>query len=141
MRVGALGLTGLIAILVGAPPATASVPLAPPVADKVRDDQWQLSALGAEAAWRISTGAGVTVAVIDSGVDATHPDLAGQVLGGLDLVDVGGDGYDDEVGHGTTVAALIAGRGDDARGVVGLAPGAKILPVRVLNALNRYGDD
>jgi type VII secretion-associated serine protease mycosin len=141
MRVGALSLTGLIAMLIGAPPAAASVPLAPPVADKVRDEQWQLAALHAEAAWRISTGAGVTVAVIDSGVDATHSDLTGQVLSGLDLVDGRGVGFDDEVGHGTTVAALIAGRGDDARGVVGLAPGATILPVRVLDARNLYEDD
>jgi type VII secretion-associated serine protease mycosin len=67
-------------------------------------------------------------------------DLRGQVLHGLDLVDAGGDGDTDLVGHGTTVSAIIAGRGDDDAGVVGIAPKAKILPVRVLDRENRYDD-
>ncbi|MFI7576180.1 type VII secretion-associated serine protease mycosin [Micromonospora sp. NPDC049497] len=108
--------------------------------DQVRDEQWQLDELRAETAWRTSTGRGVVVAVIDSGVDADHPDLAGQVLPGVDLVTPDGDTAGDPVGHGTTVAGLIAGRNDDERGVVGLAPDARILPVRVLDAENRYDD-
>ncbi|GIF58089.1 hypothetical protein Air01nite_41840 [Asanoa iriomotensis] len=120
----------------GAMPAT--LPIA---ADSVRDEQWQLAELRARTAWRYSTGAGVVVAVIDSGVDASHEDLAGQVLPGKDLVKPeGGDGHTDPVGHGTTVAGLIAGRADDNNGVMGLAPNAKILPVRVLDADNRYDD-
>lgn len=102
-------------------------------------DQWQITMLGAHKAWSISTGKGVTVAVIDSGV-AAHPDLAGRVLPGIDLVSGSGDGSDDEVGHGTTVAGLIAGSSADGLGVVGLAPDASILPVRVLNAKNKYND-
>ncbi|WSA06764.1 S8 family serine peptidase [Micromonospora sp. NBC_01813] len=127
--------------------------------DPIRDDQWQLRELAATTAWQHSTGDGVTVAVIDSGVDATHVDLAGQVLPGIDFVEgdpdgdhaddgVGdddgeggtGDGRSDPVGHGTTVAGLIAGRGDDDSGVLGLAPDAKILPIRVLDEDNRYDD-
>ena len=109
--------------------------------DQVRDEQWQLNELRATHAWRHSTGDGVTVAVVDSGVDAGHPDLTGQVLPGIDLVATGGgDGRTDPVGHGTTVAGLIAGRSDDDIGVMGLAPHAKILPVRVLDAENRYDD-
>nr|WP_239120998.1 type VII secretion-associated serine protease mycosin [Catellatospora chokoriensis] len=103
------------------------------------DDQWQLATLRATRAWQLSDGAGVTVAVVDSGV-GDHADLNGQVLSGLDLVDNSGTGRDDPVGHGTTVAALIAGRADDGRGVVGLAPKAKILPVRVLDEDNKYDD-
>ncbi|MDG4794376.1 type VII secretion-associated serine protease mycosin [Micromonospora sp. WMMD1082] len=109
-------------------------------ADQVRDEQWQLDKLGAQIAWRTSTGRGVVVAVIDSGVDGSHPDLAGQVLPGLDLVATDGAAEPDPVGHGTTVAGLIAGRNDDRQGVVGLAPDARILPVRVLDAENRYDD-
>ncbi|MGC4895086.1 type VII secretion-associated serine protease mycosin [Micromonospora sp. DT31] len=109
-------------------------------ADQVRDGQWQVEKLRATTAWRTSTGRGVVVAVIDSGVDGSHPDLAGQVLPGLDLVTPDGTDGPDPVGHGTTVAGLIAGRADDNRGVVGLAPDAKILPVRVLDARNRYDD-
>lgn len=105
--------------------------------DSVRSQQWQLDMLHATEAWRYSTGAGVIVAVVDSGVSANHPDLAGQVLPGLDLVREG-DGTVDEAGHGTTVAALIAGRKDDREGVTGLAPDAKVLPIRVLDAKNEY---
>ena len=112
----------------------------PAFADRVRNEQWQLTALGAKTAWQYATGANVVVAVLDSGVDATHPDLAGQVLPGADFVDGSTDGRTDPVGHGTTVAALIAGRTDDGTGVAGLAPKAKILPVRVLDAQNRYHD-
>ncbi|MFE9954946.1 type VII secretion-associated serine protease mycosin [Micromonospora sp. NPDC005299] len=107
--------------------------------DPARDGQWQLAKLQAQTAWQTSTGRGVIVAVVDSGVDASHPDLAGQVLSGVDLVSGGVDGPD-PVGHGTTVAGLIAGRRDDDRGAVGLAPDAKILPVRVLDQENRYDD-
>lgn len=110
-------------------------------ADQVRADQWHLQRLGAAAAWHYATGAGVIVAVIDSGVDATHPDLMGQVLPGLDLVAGSAtDGRVDRVGHGTTVASFIAGRADDPNGVLGLAPRAKILPVRVLDDANTYED-
>jgi type VII secretion-associated serine protease mycosin len=127
-------------------PAAAAVRQAVPAAgprertDPIRDGQWQLDVLHAKTAWRYSSGAGVIVAVIDSGVDGTHPDLAGQVLPGVDLVTGVGDGQHDPVGHGTTVAGLIAGRSDDRRGVVGLAPAARILPVRVLDDHNQYDD-
>jgi type VII secretion-associated serine protease mycosin len=112
----------------------------PGVGDLVRAEQWHLKTLDVADAWNYANGAGVTVAVIDSGVDSDHVDLAGQVLPGLDLVDPSGDGDTDLVGHGTTVAAIIAGRSDDSSGVVGIAPKAKILPVRVLDQENRYDD-
>jgi len=131
------GSRGLVAVAVlaalvglGAPPAAA---------DWVRNDQWQTRTLDFRDAWKLSAGDGVTVAVIDSGVDGTHPDLAGQVLSGIDLVE-GGNGWTDPVGHGTAVAGLLAGRNDDGSGVVGLAPKAKILPVRVLDKANKYDD-
>lgn len=112
----------------------------PWIGDSVRAEQWHLKTLNVAGAWTYSSGGGVTVAVIDSGVDADHVDLRGQVLPGLDLVDRGGDGDTDLVGHGTTVSAIIAGRGDDDAGVVGIAPKAKILPVRVLDRENKYDD-
>jgi type VII secretion-associated serine protease mycosin len=146
-RLAAAGTLTAVAVgvaLTGGPAPTAAVAVTgragPVLADQIRDDQWQLRELNAEAAWRTSTGRGVTVAVIDSGVDGTHPDLVGQVLPGTDLVRSGGDGQYDPVGHGTTVAGLIAGRRDDADGVEGLAPDARILPVRVLDEENRYDD-
>ncbi|MEV6588080.1 S8 family serine peptidase [Streptomyces acidicola] len=107
-----------------------SAPLAS--ADQVRDAQWPLSVYDAEKVWKTSQGEGVTVAVIDSGVDASHPDLTGQVLPGKDFTSAGNPHKDDD-GHGTGMASLIAGHGhgvNNSSGVMGLAPKAKILPVR-----------
>nr|WP_242438992.1 type VII secretion-associated serine protease mycosin [Streptomyces sp. CB00455] len=111
-----------------APPAAA--------ADTVRDRQWGLTALRAEEAWGTTRGDGVTVAVLDTGVDASHPDLAGQVLDGTDLIGTGaGRGDRAWARHGTAMAGIIAGHGHGAgrgQGVLGIAPGARILPVRVI---------
>ncbi|MFF5763547.1 type VII secretion-associated serine protease mycosin [Streptomyces tanashiensis] len=107
---------------------------APAHAENFRAQQWHLDAMGAEEIWQLSTGKGVTVAVIDSGVDKSNPDLRGQVLEGKDLAtDESGDQFTDYTGHGTGMAGLIAGTGDrdGGTGAFGLAPGAKILPIRV----------
>ncbi|GAB7041589.1 hypothetical protein JCM9533A_54390 [Catenuloplanes niger JCM 9533] len=143
-RLAATVLVGAATALPAGAPALAGPGLAAvaPLAvtgDEVRDEQWSLTELGMAEAWQRSTGAGVTVAVIDSGVDDTHVDLTGRVLSGFDLVSTAGDGTDDPVGHGTTVASLIAGVPDDA-GIVGMAPDARILPIRVLDKQNRYDD-
>jgi type VII secretion-associated serine protease mycosin len=108
--------------------------------DPIRVGQWHTTMLDAQKAWQYSTGAGVIVAVIDSGVSASHPDLRGHVLPGADYVHEGGEGTSDDAGHGTSVAALIAGSRDDGQGVIGLAPDARILPVRVLDSANQYRD-
>lgn len=79
----------------------------------------------------LATGAGVTVAVIDSGVDRRHPQLRGRVLDGADFLDPGGDGTRDCAGHGTGVASIIAAGEDAGVAFRGLAPGVRILPVRV----------
>ncbi|MEU6216771.1 type VII secretion-associated serine protease mycosin [Streptomyces sp. NPDC047022] len=104
-------------------------------ADGTRSQQWFLDAMHAEEMWRTSTGRGVTVAVIDSGVDWNNPDLKGQVLKGKDLAPAsrGGDEHTDFEGHGTGMAGLIAGTGayGGGKGAFGLAPGTKILPVRL----------
>lgn len=79
----------------------------------------------------LATGSGVTVAVIDSGVDDKHAQLSGQVAKGADFLFSGGTGRRDCVGHGTQVASIIAARKVDRVGFRGLAPGARILPVRI----------
>lgn len=101
--------------------------------DTLRDRQWGLSRLQAEKVWRKSTGKEVVVAVVDSGVSRHHPDLVGQVLKGHDFV-ADDDAPDDNNGHGTHVAGIIAATADNKRGMAGLASSAKILPVRVLDA-------
>ncbi|WP_051819584.1 type VII secretion-associated serine protease mycosin [Streptomyces sp. NRRL S-920] len=111
-----------------------SVAAAPSHADDtVRSRQWHLDAMHADEMWKTSTGRGVTVAVIDSGVDRTIADLRGQVLDGKDFSGLPGDEHTDRANHGTGMAALIAGTGarGEAAGSYGLAPEAKILPIRM----------
>jgi type VII secretion-associated serine protease mycosin len=130
--VGAGALTG--ALLLGTAP-TAS-------ADKIRDGQWALKAFAAQEIWQHTTGKGVVVAVVDTGVDASHPDLKGDVLPGKDFTVEGGSAHEDLEGHGTGMASLIAGHGHGAggdSGVKGLAPGSEILPIRVQHHVGDEG--
>ncbi|MFJ8074660.1 type VII secretion-associated serine protease mycosin [Streptomyces sp. NPDC096176] len=106
----------------------------PAHAESVRSQQWHLDAMGAEEIWQISTGKGVKVAVIDSGVDATNGDLRGQVLKGKNLASgERGDERTDPDGHGTGMAGIIAGTGESGGGdgAFGLAPDVKIVPIRL----------
>ncbi|MEV5309983.1 type VII secretion-associated serine protease mycosin [Streptomyces sp. NPDC052610] len=107
----------------------------PAHAESTRSQQWHLDAMRAEGMWRASTGKGITVAVIDTGVDPENPDLSGRVLDGLDLAPSSqpGDEHTDYDGHGTGMAGLIAGTGayGGGKGAFGLAPGADILPIRM----------
>jgi subtilisin family serine protease len=109
-------------------------PAAPaqPGRDSWRGEQWALDAIRADAAHRVSTGAGVLVAVVDTGVQYTHPDLVGSVLKGPDLVD-GDNDPDDSHGHGTHVAGIIVAHEHNGIGIAGAAPGARVLAIRVLD--------
>ncbi|XMN06015.1 S8 family serine peptidase [Streptomyces griseobrunneus] len=102
----------------------------PAAAADVQSKQWYLSAMQAEEMWKISTGKGIKVAVIDTGVNPNTPSLKGQVLKGFDATGAAGDENDDYDGHGTNMAELIAGTGAGG-GLKGLAPGSKIIPMRV----------
>ncbi|MEU8521475.1 type VII secretion-associated serine protease mycosin [Streptomyces sp. NPDC048577] len=117
----------------------------PAHAESVRSRQWHLDIMSAEKIWEITTGRGVTVAVIDSGVDKDNPDLRGRVLDGKDLSPGdSGDEHTDTTGHGTGMAGLIAGTGEarGGDGAFGLAPGVKILPIRMPNPdLNKSAKD
>jgi subtilisin family serine protease len=89
--------------------------------------------IGATYAWPHSTGSGVTVAEVDSGVDYTAPDLSGQFVNGWDYVN-GNNNPQDQNGHGTHVAGIIAALQNNVTGVSGVAPAAKIMPLRVLDS-------
>ncbi|WP_433231216.1 type VII secretion-associated serine protease mycosin [Micromonospora sp. CA-248260] len=97
---------------------------------RVRKDQWHLNYLKAPEAQAINQGEGVIVAVPDTGV-SPHPDLARNLLQGVDLTEEGADGRRDRSGHGTGMAGLIAAHGKGHQGVLGIAPKAKILPIHV----------
>jgi serine protease len=94
---------------------------------------WGIKKVRAEAAWSAGTGQGITVAVVDSGVDLNHEDLRQNIVPGYDFVDHDSDPRD-ENGHGTHVAGIIAAVANNGVGVSGVAPKAKIMPVRVLDA-------
>jgi len=104
----------------GSPQYTPDVPVA-------------LAVLQADRAWTRGTGGGVLVAVVDSGIDAANVHLQGAVVGGINLVQDGEDaqGMSDVDGHGTAIAGQIAAREYPGSGVIGLAPSADLLSVRV----------
>ncbi|MEV6199344.1 S8 family serine peptidase [Streptomyces sp. NPDC051771] len=125
LRRALLGTTA-IAVL-----TTSLVGLAPTaVAADARSQQWYLDAMGAEDIWKKTTGKGITVAVIDTGVDPDTPSLKGKVLKGWDASESKGDETDDYTGHGTTLAEVIVGSGAGG-GLRGLAPDAKVIPYRI----------
>ena len=102
--------------------------------DPLRSAQWALDKLGFESVRDAVEPSTVTVAVVDSGVEASHEDLAGTVLGGWDAL-TGRPGADsDAFGHGTHVAGIVAALAGNGLGGSGAAAGVRILPVRVLDA-------
>ncbi|WP_328422949.1 MULTISPECIES: type VII secretion-associated serine protease mycosin [unclassified Micromonospora] len=132
-------LSGTLAALLGAAlvapsPAAAAPPTCGPAGeDGLVEMPWALRRLEPSSAWPLSRGAGVTVAVIDSGVSAIHPLLKGQVMEGRDFNSLpANQGQCDLVGHGTMVAGIIAGREGTGVPFSGIAPAARILPIRVL---------
>ena len=111
--------------------------------DPLYADQWALPVIGAPEAWAAlpAAAAPVTVAVIDSGICADHPDLAGRILPGHDFVERDATPQD-AFGHGCAVAGIIAANAGDGWGMAGAAPGVQILPLRVLDAtgIGLYSD-
>jgi subtilisin family serine protease len=127
----------LLALL--AVPCCAAVlvlPSAAARADSIRtNQQWVLSMMNVQAAWQLTEGAGVKVAVLDSGVDPYVSDLTGSVLTGPDYTGVHTSSANPNWGvHGTWMASLIAGHGHDdgVDGIIGIAPQAQILSIRVI---------
>lgn len=119
----------------GLPPALRA-PQAGSADDPLIPAQYGRAITGVDRLWDVQRGSpDVIVAVIDSGVDASHPEFAGQLLPGWDVTveppRAGGDvdGY----GHGTHVAGVIGAKADNGVGIAGVAPGCKILPVRIFN--------
>jgi len=127
---GAVGVAAVLFALNIQPVKASQDPLFP--------SQWALQEIGAPTAWQRTTGAGVRVGIVDSGVFAAQEDLAGKVVAATDCINTGGNpgvchgtGQDD-TGHGTDMAGIIAAAKDNGRGMAGVAPGAQLVVARVL---------
>jgi subtilisin family serine protease len=110
-------------------------PMASAIAKQRAEETWGINRVHAPAAWPITEGKGVKVAVIDTGIDASHPDLSGSVDGGYSAITKTENpaDYQDDNGHGSHVAGTIAAH-RDGKGVVGVAPKARLYAVKVLDA-------
>jgi thermitase len=109
------------------------LPFCPGSDDPQYPNLWGIKKIKADCAWDTNIGAGnIKVAVVDTGVDYNHEDLAGTVIKGYDFVNNDNDPKDDQ-GHGTHVAGTIAATINNNKGVVGVGPNVKILAVKVLN--------
>ena len=111
------------------PPASASN-------DPFFDRQWALEQIGAPRAWTVTRGAGAVIGIVDSGVEASHPDLAGKVALTADCWNrpacVDGLGSTDADGHGTLIAGVVAAGTDNGKGIAGVAPDARLVVAKVL---------
>ena len=136
--------SGAAALVLGL--AASVLVAAPASADNIRDREYWLADYGVQRAWATTKGAGVTIAVIDTGVDGSHPDLTGTVIGGTDVSGVGSSNGQTPIGadskHGTMVASLLAGHGHGSgNGILGVAPESKILSVSVGFGVGSVGSD
>ncbi len=139
MRPGAFAAAlAIVASLVVASPASA---------DQVRDREYWLDDYGIRTAWSTTQGAGVTIAIIDTGIDGSVPELDGAVVGGADFSGIGSPDGQQPVGsegsdHGTMVASLAVGRGTGAgSGVIGAAPAASVLAISIGFGEGRVSSD
>ncbi|MEX2555032.1 MAG: S8 family peptidase [Actinomycetota bacterium] len=122
----------LVSVTSAALCVTALVP-AWAASDPHRSKQWGLTMIRADEAWAASKGSGVTIAVVDTGIDLDHPDLKNKIVGTVSCI--GGTcttGGNDDNGHGTHVAGIAAAVTGNGIGIAGVAPSAKLMPVKVL---------
>ncbi|GFP75801.1 S8 family serine peptidase [Clostridium fungisolvens] len=105
--------------------------------DSYLANQWYINDLNILNALQYNSGSNITVAVVDTGIDYNHEDLANKVIGGIDYTGTGS--YNDNEGHGTHVAGTIAAISNNGKGITGIAPSTKLLAVKVLDA-NGEGD-
>ncbi|WP_233279422.1 S8 family peptidase [Microterricola pindariensis] len=142
-RWGRWGTAAAVAIVAAVTLGTTVIDAPPAHADQIRDMQYWLADYGFDEAWLSTKGAGVTVAVIDTGIDGSVAELKGAIVGGMDASGIGSQNGQTPVGdnsqHGTMVASLLAGRGRGpvpGSGVIGVAPEAELLAASVAFGTN-----
>lgn len=123
----------LAALIVCALTSSTTAVTGTPVAnDPGFSKQWGMRLIGAPSAWATATGRGVTIAVVDTGVDLHHEDLVTKLVPGYNVVHHDQPPQDD-AGHGTHVAGIAAAATGNGKGVVGVAPDATIMPIKALD--------
>ncbi|MGH9023740.1 MAG: S8 family serine peptidase, partial [Acidimicrobiia bacterium] len=134
-----------VAVVVASFLGTALIPASGVAAGPASNDpelgrQWGLEQIGAPAAWARSTGAGIRIGIVDTGIDLAHEDLVGQVAAHTSCIGAQGDpdkctgSAQDEQGHGTHVAGIAAAVRGNARGVSGVAPNAELVVVKAIDS-------
>lgn len=108
--------------------------------DPLLPNQHYLKQIRAEEAWDVVTGSDLVIAVVDTGVDLTHPDLKDKLVPGINLIE-NGTYPDDDNGHGTNVAGVIAAAADNDKGTAGLLWNARIMPIKALEADGNGDED
>jgi len=112
-----------------------------PPNDPLLSSQWAIAKIQVEKAWAVTTGSPkIIVAILDTGIDLTHPDLKHKILPGIDIVDADSDPSDEE-GHGTFVAGIVAAETNNAIGIAGVSWGSRLMPVKVLSAFGGTSAD
>src|SRR4051794_39318849 len=125
--------------------AVAGLAVVPTTAARASNDpsfgnQWGLARIGAEKAWTRTTGAGVRIGIVDTGVDLNHEDLVGKVVESTSCVGSKGDvakcqgSAQDDQGHGTHVSGIAAASKDNGKGIAGVAPDAQLVVAKVMTA-------
>ena len=132
--------TVTFALLAAAAVAVGTAPSVRASNDPLFDKQWGLTQVGVPAAWGRSTGAGVTIGVVDTGVHLAQEDLVGKVSASTNCINSNGDpgactgNAQDDEGHGTHVSGIAAATKDNGKGIAGVAPDAKLVVAKALGS-------
>jgi subtilisin family serine protease len=137
----------VVAVFAGLALAAVSSAPADATNDPSFEKQWGINTVGAPAAWAKTTGKGVRIGIVDTGVDLTHEDLAGRIVESTSCIDTGGNHLNcqgsaqDDYGHGTHVAGIAAAIKDNGAGVAGVAPDAELVVAKVFKGATANSDD
>ena len=137
----------VVAVFAGLALAAGFSPPARAATDPAFEKQWGINTIGAPAAWTKTTGAGVRIGIVDTGIDLPHEDLAGRLVASTTCLETDGNPLEcegtaqDDFGHGTHVAGIAAAIKDNGRGVAGVAPDAELLVAKVFKGATATPSD